>query len=369
MTFYIGLMSGTSADGIDAVLASAGDKNIDIIETISVDYDKALLNDIVRITTQASTDLVAMGELNIRLGLAFADAALNLTQCVDRRQITAIGSHGQTVHHSPDGDFPFTMQLGDGATIAQTTGINTVTDFRSSDIAAGGQGAPLAPLFHQQYFKSNLENRVIINIGGIANITCLPKSGTRKVIGFDTGPGNALLDYWSDLHLNAPYDNKGEWGRKGKMNRNLLQRFLTDPYFNKLPPKSTGKEYFNAGWINNFIETAKIDPRDVQTTLTHLTAASIAESVNNFTQQYDAVYLCGGGTKNNFLVELIAQYCENRKVDTTEALGVDPGIVEASAFAWLAKARIEEIAHDTSMITGATRPVILGAVHLVHTVA
>ena len=368
MSYYVGLMSGTSADGIDAVLVSFEDQKIDLIESISVDYDKSLSDDIARITTQARIDLIEIGELDIRLALAFSNAVLNLTQSVDRDLIVAIGSHGQTVHHSPDGNYPFTMQLGDGATIAQTTGINTVTDFRSKDVAAGGQGAPLAPLFHQQYFQSTQENRVVINIGGIANLTYLSKShdhkNSQQFIGFDTGPGNALLDCWAGRHLNTPYDNKGEWARAGEIDSILLERFLTDSYFKKSPPKSTGKEYFNPGWLKKYFDAETIDAQKIQTTLTHLTASSIAQCVNEFTKEQDAVYLCGGGTKNLYLVELIAQYCKNRKIGTTGELGIDPDFVEAIAFAWLAKARIEEKALDTRLITGASGPVTLGAVYL-----
>lgn len=369
MSYYIGLMSGTSADGIDAVLVSIKDEKIDLVEALSVEYDKSLFDDIVRITTQARIDLIEIGELDVRLGLAFSNAVLILTQSVNPDCIAAIGSHGQTILHSPDGDYPFTMQLGNGATIAQTTGINTVTDFRSNDIAAGGQGAPLAPLFHQHYFKSNAENRVIVNIGGIANLTYLSTSHEHKngqqIIGFDTGPGNALLDCWANIHLTTPFDNKGEWARAGEIDRILLERFLADPYFKKSPPKSTGKEYFNLGWINNFVNTRSSQAQNIQTTLTHLTALSIAQCVNELTEEQDAVYLCGGGTKNLYLLELLELYCKNIKISTTSELGIDPDFVEAIAFAWLAKSRIEEKVLDTRPITGASAPVILGATYLV----
>ena len=372
MSYYIGLMSGTSADGIDAVLVSITDQELKVVEAISVDYPQSLLNDILKVTTAAKIDLVEICELDIRLGLAFSDAVLKLTDSMDRNRIIAIGSHGQTIHHSPDGNYPFTKQLGNGATIALTTGINTVTDFRSNDMAAGGQGAPLAPLFHQGYFKSAQENRAIINIGGIANLTYLPTSdehqhghnNNRQFIGFDTGPGNALLDCWANLHLKAPYDNNGQWAQAGELDSRLLEQLLTDPYFMKSAPKSTGKEYFNLNWLKGFIDIETADPQKIQTTLTHLTAASIAQCVNQVTQDQDAVYLCGGGTKNLYLMTLISEYCSNRKIGTTNQLGIDPDFVEAIAFAWLAKARIEETPLDTMPITGASKPVKLGAVYL-----
>lgn len=368
MSYYIGLMSGTSADGIDAVMVSIEDENIDFIKSISVDYDKSLLDDIVAITSRSKIDLIEIGELDVRLGLAFSNAVLSLTQSVDLDLVAAIGSHGQTVHHSPEGNYPFTMQLGSGATIAQTTGIRTVTDFRSNDIAAGGQGAPLAPLFHQEFFSSTQENRSIINIGGIANLTYLSKShdhkNGRQITGFDTGPGNALLDCWASLHLNTPYDTNGDWARSGKIDRVLLQRFLADPYFKKPPPKSTGKEYFNLRWLKDFFDIETVDPTNIQTTLTHLTALSIANCLNENNNEHDAVYLCGGGTKNLYLMEQIEHYSNKTKIGTTMSLGIDPDFVEAVAFAWLAKTRIEEKALDTRLITGASRPVILGAVYL-----
>ena len=372
MPYYIGLMSGTSADGIDAVIVSINDDQIDLIQSISVDYDKSLFEDIVTAFTQSKLSLVEIGELDIRLGLAFADAVLKLTQSIDASQIVAIGSHGQTVHHSPNSNYPFTMQLGNGATIALQTGLRTVTDFRSNDIAAGGQGAPLAPLFHQQYFKSSKQSRVIINIGGIANLTYLSKAldckheqeVTLPFIGFDTGPGNALIDSWASLHINMPYDDKGEWARGGDIDTHLLQQLLNDPYFKKAAPKSTGKEYFNLDWLRGFIDVENCHPQNVSTTLTHLTAASIAQAIINYTDTEAGIYLCGGGVRNLYLVELISHYSKNRKVSTTQALGIDPDFVEAIAFAWLAKARIEEKALDTRLITGARQPVILGTVHL-----
>ena len=368
MSYYIGLMSGTSADGIDAVLVSIDDQRINLIKSLSVDYDNSLYDDIVTLSTKSQVSLIELGELDIKLGLAFADAVKTLTQAFKRDQIVAIGSHGQTVHHNPNSNYPFTMQLGDGATIAVKTGINTVTDFRSNDMAAGGQGAPLAPLFHQQYFQSAKENRMIINIGGIANLTYLSKSDQQKpgpqFFGFDTGPGNALIDSWTNLHLGQAYDNKGEWARHGELDSNLLAQLLDDPYFKLAAPKSTGKEYFNLDWLKDFIDIECCHPQNISTTLTHLTAASIAQCMQKHTPNCGAVYLCGGGTKNLFLIELISKYADNFKISTTQDLGIDPDFVEAIAFAWLAKTRVDEKALDTRLITGASQPVILGTIHL-----
>lgn len=363
MPYYIGLMSGTSADGIDAVLVDIEDQKIELLQSISVGYEKSLYDDIIHVITQPRIDLSTLGRLNIRLGNAFADAVTKLTHTVNREHVVAIGSHGQTVYHHPEGDHPFTLQLGDGATIAVKTGIDTVTDFRSSDMVAGGQGAPLAPLFHQHFFGSATENRTIINVGGIANLTYLPMSESQAVTGFDTGPGNALMDAWTKLNLGTPFDRNGEWAMAGELDQGLLENFLADRYFEKRPPKSTGKEYFNLDWLNDFIDINTAHPQNVQTTLAHLTAASIGRSVTEFTGKNDAVYLCGGGTGNGFLVNLISHYCGNRKVDTTQALGVDPDFVEAIAFAWLAKSRIDRKTLDTTHITGACRPVTLGAIY------
>ena len=372
MSYYIGLMSGTSADGIDAVLVSINAEQIDLVNSVSVDYDPSLFETIISTFTKPKVSLLEIGELDVRLGLAFSDAVFKLTKSIDRDLIVAIGSHGQTIHHSPDGNYPFTMQLGSGATIALNTGIRTVTDFRSNDMAAGGQGAPLAPLFHQQYFTSSKQTRAIVNIGGIANLTYLSKSqpleggqnAIQPFIGFDTGPGNALIDCWASQHLNMPYDDKGEWARSGENDTELLQQFRSDPYFKKPAPKSTGKEYFNLDWLRGFIDSEKHPPQNVASTLTHLTAASIAQAVDEYTDTHAGIYLCGGGTRNLYLVELISHYCKNRKVATTDKLGIDPDFVEAIAFAWLAKRRIEEEALDTRLITGAKRPVTLGTVYL-----
>ena len=364
MVYYVGLMSGTSADGIDAALVSFENSSIEVIKSTSTQYCKSLFENIVQVCANDSVNLNQLGELDARLGHAFSDAAIELIKNIDKDKIVAIGSHGQTIYHSPSGDYPFTMQLGSGAIIAQRTGINTVVDFRSNDIAANGQGAPLAPLFHQQCFTSKKENRAIVNIGGIANITYLSSDNSTPLFGFDTGPGNALLDAWTQKHLNLPYDNNGDWASHGELIESVLMDCLNDSYFKKMPPKSTGKEYFNLNWLSTFINLETADPQNIQTTVAHLTAYSIAQSINEFAPLTDCLYLCGGGAKNSFMIKLIEHYTDNRPVYTTAKLGIDPDFVEAVAFAWLAKCRIEHTALDTASVTGASKPVTLGSVYL-----
>ena len=276
------------------------------------------------------------------------------------QKIIAIGCHGQTLYHQPKSHNGFSIQLGRGDVIAQLTNIDTVNDFRNKDILNNGQGAPLVPAFHQAFFSHPVLDRVIVNLGGIANISCL--SANKPLIGFDTGPANTLIDQWIWQHKNMPYDKNGNWGRQGVIIEALLARMLKDAYFKKPYPKSTGLEYFNLKWLQQF-NIHNYQPQDVQATLHALTAKSIAEAILSIQPSCKEIYLCGGGAKNDLLISLLNQYSHNISLFQSNQLGIDEQWVEASAFAWLAYCHINKIKLDLHTITGAHKPSLLGTLH------
>ena len=306
------------------------------------------------------------GGLDAELGEMYAqvvEQALEIAD-IDRGMVKALGSHGQTIRHSPDSTVPFTVQIGDPSRIAALTGITTVADFRRKDIALGGQGAPLTPAFHRFLFQSNEENRGLVNIGGIANITLLPCDPEQPVIGFDTGPGNTLLDHWNSIHTDSAYDDAGTWASKGKVIDSLLEQMIsTEDYFNLDPPKSTGTEYFSPTWLSRFLDNA-FDANDVQTTLVELTAQTIANAISRLPQPPQSIFVCGGGAHNHFLLERLAANTPDCSLATTETLGLHPDFVEASAFAWLARTRINTQVGNIPEVTHAGRAAILGCVYL-----
>jgi anhydro-N-acetylmuramic acid kinase len=276
------------------------------------------------------------------------------------RDIRAIGSHGQNVWHQPGGDKPVTIQLGRGDLIARNTGTSVVNNFRSADVMAGGQGAPLAPLLHQHIFHSEQEDRAIVNLGGIANLTILPAKGAAK--GFDCGPGNCLMDTWTRRHLQKDYDDRGRWAAKGEYDPGLLNRMLADPYFSLPPPKSTGLEYFNFKWLERMLGQAPPTAINVQSTLAELCARGVALSLAE-ADLPDRLLVCGGGIHNDFLMDRIAALLAGVAVESTGMHGIDPDWVEGVLFAWLARERLNGRLLDTSNITGAKNPVLLGEVH------
>ena len=364
--FYIGLMSGTSLDGIDAVLVEI--KAPDQLRQQGWQYTPFPLDlreKLLRFCFAENIPLRTLGELDAELGKMFARSALALLDdaCLSPSQIQAIGSHGQTVHHHPYGHNPYSLQIGDPNQIAEHTGITTVADFRRRDIAAGGQGAPLVPAFHQAMFHSPLENRAVLNIGGIANLTLLPADDHLPVTGFDTGPGNTLLNRWISRQTGKPWDERGGWARGGRCIDKLLQSFLTDPYFSSPPPKSTGPEYFGAKWLeSHLLLFADQRPQDIQATLTHLTAISISSQIRQLKPQPQKLLVCGGGVHNAFLMELLTDTCRCT-VESTAQHGIDPDRVEATAFAWLAYRTMEGQPGNLPGVTGAKRPTILGGVY------
>ncbi len=362
---YLGLMSGTSMDSIDAVLIDFSQTTPTLLSTYHLAITDALKQRLLSLCQTPTHP--QLGELDNELGELFAQAALQVMKNgnVKSSAVRAIGSHGQTVFHQPplNNKPGFSVQIADPNIIALRTKVTTVADFRRKDMVAGGQGAPLVPAFHQAIFHSKEKNRVIVNIGGMANITVLPTQG--KVTGFDTGPGNVLLDLWIAKHQNKTYDNAGEWAREGKINTPFLNTLLSEQFFSAAPPKSTGRELFNLGWLEKILTTqqASITAIDVQATLTALTAKSIADAIQTYAPHTEELFICGGGTHNDYLVSLLKQYT-HLKTDSTSTLGIDPDWVEASAFAWLAKQTMENKPGNLPEVTGATQAVVLGAIYL-----
>lgn len=363
--YYIGIMSGTSLDAIDVALVSINDNKTLFISAVEVPFEKSLRSQLLTLCTDGNIHLRMLGELNVKLSLAYADAVNQLLgqQNIDALQVTAIGCHGQTVFHAPEGEFPFSMQLLNASVLTANTGITTVSDFRSMDIALGGQGAPLVPTFHQSLIANN-NNAVFLNIGGIANVSLI---GEESLAGFDTGPGNILIDSWMQQKFGLNYDDKGTLAKQGKVITPLLENMLADDYFVKEGAKSTGREYFNMGWLlkhlSNYSEMSfdkRISDEDVLATLVTLTAQTIANALKHLSNS--VVYVCGGGVKNTYLLEEIGRLLPNCRVTTTAALNVDPDYVEAMAFAWLAYRCINKQSANDCRVTGASKPAILGQI-------
>jgi len=365
---FIGLMSGTSIDSVDAVAVTFGRNKLSVLGSITYDIPDPLRHDILNLSKPGNDSVSLAARTDRRLGQLFANASLQLISdiSIDPSKIVAIGSHGQTIRHQPPSEENgFSVQLGDPNIIAAITGCAVVADFRRADIAAGGQGAPLVPAFHNFLFRSPGKTRIIANIGGIANITILSSDG--KCFGFDTGPGNLLLDAWCQKHLEQPYDDCGRWSQQGEINYSLLDVLLENPFFQQVPPKSTGREIFNLHWLIEQIEEHSLSSEDVQATLTALTARSIVNSISKLSIDIHDIYICGGGAFNEALVRTINGYLQERKhpvARLTSDIGLHPKWVEACAFAWLAKQRIEGKPGNLPLVTGASRSVTLGGVYL-----
>jgi anhydro-N-acetylmuramic acid kinase len=363
-SLYIGLISGTSVDGIDAALARFDTASLEFIGARAQPYEPDLarrINTLIATSTPAWQEL---GTLHIEIGRAFAAAALALLEGhgIAPSDVAAIGHHGQTVHHAPNGPSPFTVQIGDPNTVAALTGITTVADLRGYDMAVGGQGAPLVPAFHDWLLRSATEHRVILNIGGIANITTLsPGAPTR---GCDTGPGNTLLDSWIQQHRAQPYDDKGRWAAHGTVSQPLLSALLADPWFALPAPKSTGRELFNRVWLDAQLSKldAAVSPVDVQATLAELTARSITDCIARTAPQCQRIIVCGGGAFNDDLIARLGKH-GGAIIQTSAEHGVAPEWVEGLAFAWLARARLAGVPGNVPSVTGARRRVILGSIY------
>lgn len=369
-TLYIGLMSGTSMDAVDAALVDFSGPAPKLLATHSLSLDMELRTALRALGHGGIGELDRYGQLDARVGELFAEAACGLLEqaAVKAAQVRAIGSHGQTVLHNPAGSYPYSLQIGNPSLIAERTGITTVADFRRRDMAAGGQGAPLAPAFHNAVLRSQTQDRVVINIGGIANITVLPADPKLAVSGFDTGPASTLMDAWIQQHLNQRMDDDGRWAAGGTVVKPLLDRLMNDPYFKLAPPKSTGFEYFNLAWLNKKLaeQGAPITAQDVQATLCELSAASIAQAITEHAPNTRQVLVCGGGVHNAYLMQRLRALMPTCQVDSTAVYGVDPEWVEAMAFAWLAKQTLEGKPGNLPSVTGAKRAVMLGGIYLSH---
>ncbi len=362
--YFIGLISGTSMDGIDAALIEFGEHTVDIVSAGTNPYPQALrekLIDATRAPDSCSADII--GALDHWVGECFRDATLELLHAagIGPGEVQAIGSHGQTIRHRPGGDRPFSLQIGNADIIAKGTGIDCVADFRSADLALGGQGAPLVPPFHEWLFRSADVDRCVLNIGGIANITLLP-ADPGPIGGFDTGPGNTLMDAWIRRHRDVAFDDGGRWAASGKTIPSLLDNMLADPYFAKSPPKSTGFEYFNDDWLSALVGD-NADSADVQATLLDLTATTIADAIRQHTPRVRELLVCGGGVHNQELIRRLGNQLAPATLASTADFGLDPDHVEASAFAWLAMRSITGEPGNAPEVTGASRRTVLGALH------
>ncbi|WP_407334439.1 anhydro-N-acetylmuramic acid kinase [Enterovibrio sp. 27052020O] len=360
---YIGIMSGTSLDGIDLVAADFDDQSARTHHQTMYPFPESLKEKLIALSQGAPVTLEEIGTIDHFLGKTYASAVNQFLAETGLRaeSITAIGCHGQTVFHQPSGPMPFTMQLGDANIIAALTGITTVTDFRRKDMALGGQGAPLVPAFHRYLFGENNKTRVVLNIGGIANISIMTPN--QPVIGYDTGPGNMLMDSWVLQHQNTPYDQDGKWAASGTVDQALLTQMLTDNYFAQTAPKSTGRERFHQGWLTQQLTQfgQEIAPEDVQATLLTFTATSIANELSN--DDAGELLVCGGGAKNSTLMKALQHALPSWQVMTTDAKGVDGDSMEALAFAWLARQALKGEPGNLPEVTGASRLCRLGAIY------
>ena len=363
--YYIGLMSGTSMDAVDVVLVDLADTQCRLIAQHSQAIPDNLKQSLLTLIEPAENEISLMMQHDVALGRLFAEAVnqLLIQSGYDHSEIKAIGSHGQTIRHYPTGQYPTTLQIADANIIAELTGITTVADFRRRDMAAGGQGAPLVPAFHNVMFHDDRKDQVIVNIGGIANVTLLPGK-TNKVTGYDTGPGNCLMDSWVQQHLTINYDRDGEWGASGHVHPGLLERLLNDAYFSLPAPKSTGRETFNLGWLNEKLKSfPNLAPTDVQATLVELTARTISDAIELSLPSATQTMVCGGGVHNKYLMKRLDELLVQQHVSSTAHAGIDPDWIEAMAFAWLAKQTLEKKAGNLPEVTGAKHPVILGAIY------
>lgn len=357
---YVGLMSGTSIDGIDAVLVNFGNTTPELLATHYQAFSEDMKNYIFSLCQPGENEIERLSQLDVLLGKQFAEIVKTILKNfnLSPSHIRAIGSHGQTIRHYPDKSY--TLQIGDPNIIAAETGITTIADFRRRDVALGGQGAPLVPAFHAAVFRDSFVDRAVVNIGGIANVTLLPADNKNLIFGFDTGPGNLLLNAWSEKHLKEPYDHNGKWASRGTVDQNLLRRLLDDNFFKLSPPKSTGREYFNLNWLEKQL-LPLIQPQDVQATLVELTTHSIINSINKYFKKGE-IYVCGGGANNIYLMQQLKLAGNDFTIYSTEKLGIHPDWVEATAFAWLAKQTLSGNPGNIPNVTGAKQASILGAI-------
>ncbi|MFZ7261141.1 anhydro-N-acetylmuramic acid kinase [Avibacterium avium] len=365
--YYLGVMSGTSLDGVDLALMDFSTQPAQVVATDFVPMPQNLRQNLTALCQQGQGTLQQIGELDHQLGVLYAESINRFLakHSLRAEQIQAVGCHGQTIWHAPQGQFPFTWQLGDANIIAARTGITTVADFRRKDMAYGGQGAPLVPAFHHNVFADPTRNTVVLNIGGISNISVLIPN--QPVLGYDTGVGNALLDSWIAKHQGKSYDKNGEWAASGQSNPALLQDLLADPYFSLPAPKSTGRELFNLAWLEKILQKhTALSPQDVQATLAEFTAQCTAQDLQHLSQHNELpclLLVCGGGAKNSVIMAHLQRLLPDWQIATTTDYGLDADYLEAAAFAWLAYRRMENLPSNEPSVTGATKAVSLGVIY------
>tara|TARA_B100000900_G_scaffold415381_1_gene445071 strand:- start:1186 stop:2310 length:1125 start_codon:yes stop_codon:yes gene_type:complete len=368
---YVGCMTGTSVDGLDLALIKIDDANTTIIAADTLALPDSLRQDLLALGQPEGDDIDLLGSCDQALGQFTATAITTFIQRLgyDRKSIRAIGSHGQTIRHRPprNSQTAFTLQIGDPNVIAEITEITTVADFRRRDVAAGGHGAPLVPRFHAELFGKKIPDACVLNIGGISNVSLL----SENLTGFDTGPGNGLLDQWCQRHQGVPYDGSGVWSGTGKVNDALLAALLAEPFFSAQPPKSTGREYFNLRWLEQVAQAHALSlkpTQDVQATLAQLTATTIVESLRDWGGELQTLIVCGGGRLNDDLMRRLRQasmqYANTPDiVEPSEYWGIDGDAIEAAAFAWLAHRRLERLPGNVPRVTGASSERVLGAIY------
>jgi anhydro-N-acetylmuramic acid kinase len=358
---FVGLMSGTSLDGVDAALVEFASSGPALIGSSYLPFPEQLRTELHALQAPGANELDRAARAGNELARRYAEAvrALLAQTGVQAAAVSACGCHGQTIRHRPEAGY--TLQIGNAALLAELTGISVVADFRSRDIAAGGQGAPLVPAFHAAVFGAHDRHRVIVNIGGIANLSDLP-ARAALVTGFDTGPGNVLLDLWIHRHLHKEHDSAGSWARSGTARADVLEAMLAEPYFARRPPKSCGRDLFNTAWLEKFSLQSN-SAQDVQATLAELSARSIAEAVSRYCAGAQELYVCGGGAHNLDLLERLRRNLPQCTIATTAALGTDPDWVEAIAFAWLARQTLHGRTANLPAVTGAAGARVLGAIY------
>lgn len=357
-------MSGTSLDGVDLVIVDFAQERPRLVASCLLPFPDSLRAELLELCQPGNDDIDRLGHADTAFGAFIGNGLCNLLaeHGIARERIRALGSHGQTVRHRPQGPHPFTLQIGDPNLIAELAGVPVIADFRRRDMAAGGQGAPLVPAFHAAVFGGS-SDRAVVNLGGMANITLLPGGRPEAASGFDTGPGNVLLDTWAQRHLGKPVDEDGAWAAQARPDAALLERLLADPYFAQPAPKSTGREYFNLAWLQAHMDHP-VAPASVQATLTELTALTIARGINTAQGvRPRSVLVCGGGRRNAWLMERLAAALPGMDIATTDSHGLDGDWVEAVAFAWLARQRLMGRAGNLPAVTGATGARILGAIY------
>lgn len=357
--YFIGIMSGTSFDAVDAVIVSLQGNKLDVIAHLTNPYPHALRSAVLRLSEPGPHPLEDLCQVDVKLGELYAETTLDLLKKANMasKDIRAIGLHGQTIRHYPS----FTSQIGDPNTVVARTGITTVCDFRRGDMARGGQGAPLAPAFHRAYFYNPEEQRVVLNIGGFSNITLLPREGS--VSGFDTGPGNVLMDAYMQHYCDKPYDEYGDLASSGQVHEKFLAQLLAHPYFAKPSPKSTGRDEFRLNLIQDLLASDDLTAADAMATLTELTARSVAEAILKVQPDSNRLFVCGGGADNRYLMSRLAALLPGVTCSTTESIGLSHKLVEPCLMAWLAQQTLDKNAVDLRPITGSDKPAILGGVY------